>query len=161
MAREEHDREDLLRDATALVERASLEVVGTSEPLFVGFRRDGGPSFYFGPDRVYQFTHDGQLRRAFVDNRMLKAEAGRLVALDRRRTSTAVELVRHTLSPAEQQAFLADCRRHLDALGRALAGGHFRVVGQVPEHAEVVVRIQAFLAEHAGPMTISRSPRAR
>ena len=41
MARRESDREDLLREATALVERAELTIEGFDEPIVVGFRRDG------------------------------------------------------------------------------------------------------------------------
>ena len=44
MAREESEREDLLRDATALVERIELvfsTATTSAENIVVGFRRDG------------------------------------------------------------------------------------------------------------------------
>ena len=47
MAQRETNREDLLREATALVERAEIRIPGESEPIVVGFRRDGSASFFF------------------------------------------------------------------------------------------------------------------
>ena len=47
MARQESNREDLLREATALVERVELHVPAFEEPIVVGFRRDGCASFLF------------------------------------------------------------------------------------------------------------------
>ena len=81
MARDEHDREDLLAEARALVERVSLQIAGLEQPVFIGFRRDDSASFYLGADRVYQFTSEGQLRRAFVGESPFKAEDGRSVEL--------------------------------------------------------------------------------
>ena len=97
MAREEHNREDLLAEATALVERASLRLDGFAEEVVVGFRRDDSASFYFGADRVYQFTSEGALRRAMIAPLLYKAEQGRLIALERHRTADAVEMVRREL----------------------------------------------------------------
>ena len=37
MSRQAQDREDLLREATALLERAELRVDGCDDPLIVGF----------------------------------------------------------------------------------------------------------------------------
>ena len=74
MARRESDREDLLREATALVERAELTIEGFDEPIVVGFRRDGSASFFFGADPVYQFNTAFELRRAFVVGLLYKAE---------------------------------------------------------------------------------------
>ena len=48
MARHEEDREDLLAEATALVERAELVVEGAAESVVIGFRRDGCASIYCG-----------------------------------------------------------------------------------------------------------------
>ncbi len=159
MAREEHDRENLLGEAQALVERASLEVAGYQPEVFVGFRRSGGASFYFGPDRVYHATSAGALRRAFVDGRLYKAEHGRLVALRRRRSADVVELVRHKLNGGEERAFLAEMHRHFDALAKALGRGEFRLVGQVPEGGDVVARIHDWLETFAAQLAIAHSPR--
>ena len=64
MAREEADREDLMREATALVQRAEFSAGG--KPVFVGFRTNGAASVFFDSDPVYQFNSNGELRRAFV-----------------------------------------------------------------------------------------------
>ena len=50
MARQESDREDLLGDATALVNRAQVRVAAWREPVFFGFRRQqvGHPLNGFG-----------------------------------------------------------------------------------------------------------------
>lgn len=160
MAREEHDREDLLAEATALVERVSLQVVGGGNPIVIGFRRDQGASFYFTAERVYHFTSAGELRRAYVDDRLVKAERGQLVALRRQRTAAAVTLVRHELSAAEAEELLAEMRRHFATLDDALSRGQFTIVGQVPQNADVMGRIRAWQAEHSGPARVARSPRA-
>src|SRR5512134_1308657 len=107
MARQESEREDLLREATALVERAELQLPSFAEPIVVGFRSGGAASFFFGSDPVYQFNSTGQLRRAFVAGKLLKAERGRLVALARERTAEEVALVRTGLDPAEQAELLS------------------------------------------------------
>jgi hypothetical protein len=161
MAREEYDREDLLAEVGALVERASLEIFGDAEPVIVGFRRDGAASFYFGGQRVYHFTSDGELRRAFVDGLLYKAQRRRLASLERHRTTQAVELVRHDLSDAEQEAFLAEVGRYLETLRVTLAGSQYRLVGQVPDDADVLARVRHWLANLAARVTVAESPRSR
>ncbi len=70
MARDESSREDLLREATALVERIEL-VPHATDPLIAasdlfdkhivaGFRRDGALSVFFGEDPVYHFNAEGE-----------------------------------------------------------------------------------------------------
>lgn len=159
MARHEQDREDLLKEATALVERASLRLEGQDEKIVVGFRRDGCASFYFGATRAYQFTTDGELRRAFVGELIFKSEAGKLVALDRRRTEHAVELVRDDLDAAATRAFLDEMQFHLGQLHCAIDADRLTLVGQVPPTAHVVGRIGAWLDRFVGRVTIARSPR--
>ncbi|MGD9724240.1 MAG: hypothetical protein AB7O59_23960 [Pirellulales bacterium] len=158
MAREEHDREDILAEARALTERASVALSGVDEPVVFGFRRDRGASFYFGADRVYHITSDGQLRRAFVDDLLYKAENGRLVALRRERSAQEVALVRHELSTAEQAAFVAEMHARFERLAVALAAGDFRLLGQVPESIDVVDRTQRWLDEFGKRITISPAP---
>lgn len=161
MARQEHDREDILAEARALVQRASVVLPGEARPTVFGFRPEGGASFYFGPDRAYHFTSAGQLRRAFVDELLYKAELGRLVALRRERSADRVALVRHELNAAEQAAFLAEMHSWLEKLAEFLARGDFRVVGQVPSSADVVGRARRWLAAHATRSTVADAPNAR
>src|SRR3954447_14030342 len=110
MARHESDREDLLREATALVERVELKVAGFEEPIVVGFRRNGSASFYFGAESVYQFNTARELRRAYIDGVLYKAEQGRLVSLTRERGENAVSMFRVELDDNEAADILARLR---------------------------------------------------
>jgi hypothetical protein len=159
MARQEENREDLLREATALVERIELEIEGFSEPLVAGFRRDGSASFFLEPEVVYQFNAVCQLRRAYLHGHLCKAEQGRLVKLTRRRTETAVELVRHDLTPVEAAQLLDEAGRRLYDLHSILEKGKFRIIGQVPPNAAVIDRVRHWLGCLPHPMEIAPSPR--
>ncbi|HQU43599.1 MAG: hypothetical protein B7Z73_08440 [Planctomycetia bacterium 21-64-5] len=160
MSRQEHDREDLLAEATALTERAELRIAGEAEPLVAGFRRDGSASVYFGGDPAYHFNAAGELRRAFCSGILYKAERGKLVSLVRRRLPDRVELLRHELTADEQDAFLAPLTRRLLGLQTALAGGECQLVGQVPDTADVPVRIRRWLDALSLPPPIAATPRA-
>lgn len=161
MAREEADREDLLREATALVERVELALPGEPAPVVAGFRRDGALSLYFGPDPVYQFNAAGQLRRAFVAGLLYKCEGGRLIALRRQRQPAGVFLVRRALAASETESFLASLAARLEALRARLAGGAFVLIGEVPFGANVVDRCSTWLAAQPRCARLADSPRAR
>jgi hypothetical protein len=160
MARREQDREDLLAEATALVERVSLQLPGDAGPTVVGFRRDGSASFYFGSGCVYQFTSAGELRRAFAGDLLLKATGGKLVSLRRERAAGAVTLVSHELDAAETSAFLAEMHLALAGLGRALRDRSATQLGRVPDDVDVAGRVQAWLEQNAHRIAIAASPRA-
>jgi len=161
MARQESDREDLLREATALVERAELMIPGEPEPVTVGFRRDSSLSIYFGGDPVYQFNTAGELRRAFADGLLYKAERGRLVQLSRERSETEVSLVRQELSDARTNAFLAAAQTRLAKLDESLAAGEFQTSGQVPAEGDVPARVRDWLRAHVGTLTVANRPNTR
>jgi hypothetical protein len=152
MARQETDKEDLLREATALVERVELSRVGELQTanITVGFRPNGAASIFFGVDPVYHFNAAGELRRAFCDGLLFKATHGRLVSLRRIRQQGEVQLLRHELTEAEQGGFLARMRDLLSGLASALGHGEFEIRGQVPSDAEVVARLKAWLTQHDG-----------
>ena len=159
MARDEHAREDLLKEATALVERA--EFASPGGPIVVGFRRDGSASIYFDDDPVYHFTSTGQLRRAYHQGRLYKAERGRLVSLDRRRVPGAVQLLRHELSDDETSEFLGELTERLRGLRSALGESSLRLVGQAPQSSDVSCRIGQWLDRLMLPPPIADSPRAK
>lgn len=160
MAREEHDREDLLREAKALVERVSLTLGDSDIEVVIGFRRDGSASFFLGASPVYQFTSTGHLRRAYADDRLYKADAGRLVALRRERTADAVELIRHDLTAQETTQFLSEGQARLADLRRALDAGNYTLLGQVPQDSDVIARVRAWLAALPANWQVASSPRA-
>jgi hypothetical protein len=160
MARDEQHREDLLAEATALVERAELHCDGADEPVVVGFRRDGSASLFFGADSAYHFNAANELRRAYSSRQLYKAERRRLVSLKRERAPGEVRLVRHELSDGEARAFLEVLARRLSALRLALARGDCRVVRQVPESAHVSDRIVLWLNNLPLPPTVAARPHA-
>jgi hypothetical protein len=158
MARDEELREDLLREATALVVRIELEIDGIDDEIVAGFRRDGAASFYFGQQISYQFNTAGKLRRGYLDGRLYKPEAGRLVQLTRRRTAKEVELVRHECNAVEEQEFLTTAGRRLFALQHALTESQFHVLGQFPPDADIGERVRSFLTELPKPIALACSP---
>jgi hypothetical protein len=160
MAREESPREDLLREATALVER--IEIAPRDEslpPVVAGFRRDGGCSLFFGEDPVYQFNAAGELRRAFSNGRLLKSVAGRLAALTRVRAENEVQLVRHDLTDEETNAFLQSMRERVAQFAAMLDEGALEVVGQAPAGTDILNRLKRWLAE-SNHDTIANRPNA-
>ncbi|HVX13736.1 MAG TPA: hypothetical protein VHC22_21320 [Pirellulales bacterium] len=160
MAREENEREDLLTEATALVERAELEMAGLAGPVVFGFRRDGAASVFFGSDPAYHFNACQELRRAFVAGLLFKTERAGLVSLTRRRVPGEVQMLRHELNERETGDFLAELVRRLEALRSALASGDFRLTGQVPASADVVDRLRVWLDGLTLPPPLAASPRA-
>lgn len=161
MARSESDREDLLREATALVERAELRIEGYDEPMVVGFRRDGEASVFFGADPVYQFNAAGELRRAYVGGRLYKAEQGRLVALSRERSAAQVALIRTELTDDETAALVEALQLHLSRVRTALRDRSYQVLGQVPREADLAGRIGAWLDWLPAALRIARVPNVR
>jgi hypothetical protein len=158
MARRESDREDLLREATALVERAELQIAGYGEPLVAGFRRDGAVSIFFTPELVLQFNHTNELRRAFIGSLLYKAERGKLIALRRERSDEAVALVRTELSLAETDALLSAMQEHLNRLRVSLDSSAYVLLGQVPATADVPSRLCLWLHGLPEPIRIASAP---
>lgn len=156
MAREESEREDLLREATALVERVELlpnsmaaravDELPSGDPIVAGFRANGALSVFFGSDPVYQFNASGELRRAYVGGVLVKAVNGLLATLERVRTESEVQLVRHPLSTEVQARFLEKISQQLRGLEAFLERGAFETVGQVPADGDVVGRVRSWLA---------------
>ncbi len=162
MAREESDREDLLREATALVERIELVPVkaDNGEHIVIGFRAAGSMSVYFGGDAAYHFNTSGQLRRAYCDGLLYKAERGKLVSLERVRQEKEVQLVRRPLPDAEQALFLTTMHERLRKLADQCRQNELVSAGQVPAEADVLGRSLAWL-DRAHEVTIAMSPHAR
>jgi hypothetical protein len=162
MAREEHGREDLLREATALVER--IELVPSDDPVgervIVGFRPDGAMSIYFGSDTAFHFNSGRELRRAHGSGLLYKAEQGELVSLERVRQATEVQLIRRTLSQESLKGFLTGVRARLAKTAEDIQSGRLVQIGQVPADADVLGRARAWLAT-VGLIVVAQSPHAR
>jgi hypothetical protein len=165
MAREESSREDLLREATALVERVELRMIASAaaasaqaNQVVVGFRVNGAASFFFGEDPVYQFNSAGELRRGHCDGFLFKAARHRLVSLRRERQQSEVHLHSHQLTDAETISFAKEMQRRLEFLARALESGRYEIIGQVPSGADIVSRVRQWLVRH-DRISIAASPR--
>jgi hypothetical protein len=91
MAKQEQDREDLLRDGKQMLLRGECPVDGVV--VVVGFRSQGQASFYFGPDPVFQFNENGELRRVFFKGKRFAAIQGKLCELTRQQQSDRVRFV--------------------------------------------------------------------
>lgn len=129
MSRSESDREDLIREATALTRRIELQLDGRAEPVVAGIREQTGwLSLYLGADPVYTWDADGGLRRAFVAGYLYRAEGETLARLERRRTETETQLVRHDLTSSEAEDFLKEMKETVAMLAEALQNGTARVL---------------------------------
>jgi len=140
MAREESDREDLMREATALVRRAELDFPerDDQETVIVGFRRDGRLAVYFGPDPVYQFDEFHRLRRAYAGGFLYRTQGETLARLTRKRTETETQLIRRDLDADELAGFRQTAKSRLSPLEKAIAGKTVRVVSQVPAEGDLL-----------------------
>jgi hypothetical protein len=155
MARYESNREDLLREATALVERIELiprtaasavsDNFARDVPIVAGFRADGALSIFIGQDPVYQFNAVGDLRRAYSDGLLFKAVHGRLISLERVRSANEVQLVRHELTDAEQNLFLETMVTRFRVLAYVLATNGVEITGQAPTGVDILGRVRAWL----------------
>lgn len=151
MARQESDREDLLREATALRTRVELMIPAMSEPIVAGFRDGNALSVYFGADLAIHFDADHCLRRAFFAGCLYRSQGHTLARLNRVRTSSETELRRHDLLPDELRAFLENLRVALGTLEDALTTGAACVIGQVPVDQDIRPRLLEFLAAASHP----------
>ena len=158
MARQEQDREDLMREATALVRRVELQLPGHAEPWVVGFRRGGAASIYVGAQPVFQFNTAGEIRRGFWNGRLVKAEQRRLVYLERRRTDVEVQLVRHEFTDAEMIEFLELAVETVDRLRRGLHSSGIEILKQVPANADVVADLKAWLSSLPATLSVASVP---
>jgi hypothetical protein len=149
MARDESDREDLLREATALVRRAEIVLENRNEPVFAGFKRDGGFSIYLGADPVYQFDREGRLRRAYVDGLLYRTQGTTLASLTRERTATETVLNRVDLSPEQLVRFLTRTRAELELLAAQFAAADQSRWTMIPDETvrpDIIDRLQTILA---------------
>lgn len=160
MARHEHDREDLLVEATALVERVEVSAASRGDSIILGVRRDGCLSVYLSGDEAYHFNRSSELRRAYKDGRLIKAEQGRLVSLTRHRTEGEVQLFCREYSDEEQRSLLLKLANCLRALSEASRNGSITILRCVPAELRAHERIQAWLAP-LGQIVVAAEPHAR
>lgn len=146
VARNEQDREDLLHEATALVQRMEIRLADDIHSIVIGFRPDGSGSMFVGSDPVFQFNKQNELRRGFLNGKLIKAEYGQLIELTRVRTSDAVQLRRRELNSTETLRYTALFCEKARQILTAIAQGELTIIGQVPEHANVAALAARWLA---------------
>jgi len=149
MARDESKREDLLGEATALVERVELATADRAT-VVAGFRVGGEFSIFFGEDPAYHFNAHNELRRAYRNGLLIKATGRRLISLKRVRTENETQLVRHSLNDAEHDAFVEEMASRLRELQATLAAGAFEITRQVPADIDVFERVRSWLQSCSG-----------
>jgi hypothetical protein len=123
MARHESDREDMIREATALRNRIEWQLPSESEPVFAGVRSEGSLSVYFGPDPVYQFSPAGGLRRAYSGGFLFRTQGTTLAKLHRERSTEQTTFLRNDLTDDELAQFLRRMDERLDQLRQCITDG--------------------------------------
>ncbi len=162
MARHEADREDLVKEATAYVIRGELLIPDWEQPLFIGFRKTGAFSFYFGPDPVYQFDPQARLRRAFVAGKLYRSQGHILCSMYRHRTETETALMRTDLTIEQTHFFQWGMHEAIRQLNEAVNAKRYqirKVVGdrdlwleKIEQSTKHVLAAKEFLA----PKLVSR-----
>lgn len=162
MARESHDRENLLRDATAYRTRIQIQPDSSHlyREVFIGFHSNGALSVYLDQDPVYHFNRSHELRRAFVDGVLVKAENGQLVGMHRQREERESLLVRHPFTDDEASEFCSAAVARLNEVQAMLVGKNFTIEGIVSDDSDdsVLQRSIDFLSQ-LQQLAIAKSPR--
>ena len=131
MALQEADREDLMKEAVALIRRVEWQLPDNTI-VTAGIKANGDWSVYFDSDPVYHFDAQHGLRRAFVAGRLYRSQGTTLSALTRHRTPTTTELERHDLTPEELTNFLSNLQTRLESLHSVLVTKQVTTIRQVP-----------------------------
>lgn len=146
MARQETDKEDLIRDATALVERAEIICEEWSTIITIGFFRDGRCAVYIDQDPFYQFDSSGLLRRAFESGFLYRSQGSTLAQINRRRSTSknseteTVVLCRNDLSVSELHQFRERMTLHLNRLHNSIELGKYSVCRAVTSDGKIPAR---------------------
>ncbi|MBL4883109.1 MAG: hypothetical protein JKY95_01065 [Planctomycetaceae bacterium] len=142
MARHEAEREDLVKEATAYVLRGEFAIPEWEHPIFIGFRKTGAFSFYFGSDPVYQFDAQGRLRRAFIADRLYRSEGTALCSMERQRSETETVLKRTDLPAQQCQFFQWGMHEAIRQLEAAVKSSRYKVRDVVGEEELWIKSIQ-------------------
>ena len=138
MARNEEDREDLMKEATALIRRVELKMDDQEELIFAGFKRSGNLSIYFNPDLVYHFDEKERLRRAFIAPFLYRSNGDSLSRLTRVRTETTSELHAKEISETELKEFCDEMQKYILVLLEAMNSSQINIIKQIPDEADLI-----------------------
>jgi hypothetical protein len=141
MARDEADREDLIREAVALTERAEFRIDGSAELVTIGFRTTKAMSVFIGQDPVYHFDPEGRLRRAFVDGFLFRSQHTTLARMVRERTETQTLLLRTDLTESELGDFRSRMLSALQNLQQSIKDGSAVISRSVPADVDLIPQV--------------------
>ena len=161
MARDEDSREDLLREATALVQRVELQVEGFAEPIVAGFRRDGAASFYFGQRCFISIQHRRPTPPRLSRRPTVQSRSRPIGAIDAPRTADEVDLLRHECKADEEREFLAIDGPKTIRVATSVWSRVLSVLGQIPPDGNVAGRVGDWLSIQADPIPLACSPHAK
>jgi len=149
VARQEEDKEDLMREASALAERIELltELNGTQVVVTAGYRRDGSLSLYFDQDAFFQFTSEGLLRRAWRDGLLYRSQGETLASLYRNRAAGQVVLERTDLTAEELSEFRDTMTAMLTLLSANLNSNSVEVQRVVGDRDGILIEIEKSLKD--------------
>lgn len=168
MAKQPADREDLLREGTAMPVRGRLRIDSTE--VVIGFRARGQLSLYWDQDPVFQFDEECRLRRVFIDSNRFKAENGRLVRLVKLHdagnpTVERLRLGTEAIPPRDESLILqrlTDCLQQIErSLGESSVACNdlsLQAVGAEPD--VFLQRVRQWVARLSFPIGVSDQPSA-
>ena len=159
-----------MREATAYSRRLLLHHASCPE-IFIGARKQGGWSIYFGEDPVYQFNAEHKLRRVHFNGQNYVAEQGKLLKLNRQpRDLQRVENQKpiaansggrigldriHDL--ADEQLVLQDCHLRIALLSQWFGESALTVAEQFPEDCKRLDEVLGWLARLANGIVVADS----
>ncbi|QDT47982.1 hypothetical protein Pan258_20220 [Symmachiella dynata] len=138
MAVHESDREDLMKEATALRRRCELSLPNDDNTVIAGFREDGRFSLFFGADPAFHFDVVGRLRRGFCSGDLYRTQGNTLARLTRHREAGKSLLLRHDLTEEELATFLETMDQRLTHLHECLQGESAKLIQQIPASPSLI-----------------------
>lgn len=105
MSRHRSDREDLMAEVVTLSPRICFTTPDFPDEIVAGRRQDGRWSIFLGGDPVYHFDAEGNLRRAFVQDRLYRTQGTTLARLTRQEAPDQTVLLRYDLNEEELSQF--------------------------------------------------------
>ena len=159
MARESSDREDLLRDAVGIPHRIEFRMTPDEPSIVIGFRTNGAASIYWGQDEHFQFNTAGQLRRAYWQEQLVKADRGKLITMRREQQAGQTVLISRQMEQHETTHLLERIRGVMRRLTEAIASRELEIVGVVSEeNRDVLSDADEWLKKMAGAIAIANRP---
>jgi len=158
MVKQEHDREDLLRDGKQMTARA--EAVMDDVVVVIGFRPNSQVSFYFGQDPVFQFNTARELRRVFHQGRSYAAIEGKLCELTRQRQGGRLTLVSQVIPANLEEMIFELFDSWVVRIQVALESTEtvWTVVGE--ERVQFLERLTIWIANAPASVVIAQTPNA-